>query len=200
MTQLRTYFATLAVTAALIAGFAAGRWTDTAAPCPNVSSKAPQSQQPPSKPTPAPRSERSLIVPVRGVAREGLRDTWGEAREAGGHQGVDIVAPLGADVLAVADGRIAKFFDSERGGVTIYQFDRDERYVFYYAHLSARTVGLAEGDVVRQGEVIGRVGMTGNAVTPHLHFEIQRLTPERLWWRAEAVNAFPFLASGRAPP
>ena len=89
--------------------------------------------------------------------------------------------------------------DSERGGVTIYQFDAQERFVFYYAHLHARAEGLSEGDVVRQGDVIGYVGRSGNAPVAHLHFEIQRLTPERLWWRAEAMNPYPYLVSGEAP-
>lgn len=190
-----------AVAAALGGGFAVGRWSGAAPACPQQAlTTEPQAEQPRLlKPTPAPRAGESLIIPVRGAARETLRDTWGAPRDAGGHQGVDIMAPLGADVLAAADGRIAKFFDSERGGITIYQFDQDERFVFYYAHLSAREPSVAEGDYVRQGDVIGKVGMTGNASTPHLHFEIQRLTPERRWWRAESMNAYPFLISGRAP-
>jgi len=142
----------------------------------------------------------SLAIPVRGVSVDALADNWGEARsENRAHQGIDILAPLGTPVLAVADGRIVRFFDSERGGVTIYQFDSSERWVYYYAHLQARAVSLAEGDVVRQGDVIGYVGQTGNAPVPHLHFEIQRLGPEKRWWEAEAVNPYPYLLSGRAP-
>jgi murein DD-endopeptidase MepM/ murein hydrolase activator NlpD len=141
-----------------------------------------------------------LIVPVRGVRPDALADTWGAARAQGRtHQGNDIMAPMGAPVLAARDGRIARFFDSERGGITIYQFDLAENYVFYYAHLSARASGLAEGDTVRQGQVIGYVGSTGNATTPHLHFEIQRLGPEKKWHRAEAVNPYPYLLNGEAP-
>jgi peptidoglycan LD-endopeptidase LytH len=129
-----------------------------------------------------------------------LTDTWGAARSGGRtHQGIDIMAPEGTPVMAAADGRLVRFFDSERGGVTIYQFDARERYVFYYAHLSARA-NVREGQRVRQGDVIGFVGQTGNAPAPHLHFEIQRLTPERKWWRAEAINPYPYLVSGRAPP
>lgn len=142
----------------------------------------------------------ALIIPVAGVTSQGLVDTWGAARSEGrSHQGIDIMAPAGAQVRAAADGRIAKFFDSDRGGVTIYQFDTSERFVYYYAHLSRRADGLAEGDVVRQGDVIGYVGMTGNAPAPHLHFEIQRLTPERHWWQAESMNPYPLLVAGRSP-
>ena len=142
-----------------------------------------------------------LMIPVEGVTRRELADTWGDARSAGRqHQGIDILAPQGTRVQAVADGRIVKFFDSVRGGVTIYQFDQSERFVYYYAHLSARAANLAEGDMVRQGATIGYVGMTGNAPVPHLHFEIQRLRgAERRWWQADSMNPYPYLMSG-APP
>ena len=110
------------------------------------------------------------------------------------------MAPQGTRVLAVADGRIVKFFNSDRGGITIYQFDQSERFVYYYAHLSARAAGLMEGDHVRQGDVIGYVGMTGNATVPHLHFEIQRcVRTERRWWQADSMNPYPYLMTGVPP-
>jgi murein DD-endopeptidase MepM/ murein hydrolase activator NlpD len=141
-----------------------------------------------------------LIVPVDQINASALVDTWGQARAEGRlHEGIDIMAPTGTPVHAAADGRIVKFFDSVRGGVTIYQFDTSERFVYYYAHLNRRAQGLAEGDVVRQGDVIAYVGMTGNAPVPHLHFEIQRLTPEHHWWQAESMNPYPLLVAGRAP-
>lgn len=141
-----------------------------------------------------------LIVPVANVSAGALTDTWGATRAEGRtHEGIDIMAPLGAPVRAAADGRVVKFFDSVRGGVTIYQFDTSERFVYYYAHLNRRAPGLAEGDVVRQGDVIAYVGMSGNAPVPHLHFEIQRLTPERHWWEADSMNPYPLLRAGTAP-
>lgn len=150
--------------------------------------------------TPAQRVRARLAIPVVGVTRSELSDTWGDARSEGrSHEGIDIMAAQGTRVQAVADGRIVKFFDSERGGVTVYQFDQSERFVYYYAHLSARAAGLAEGDYVRQGATIGYVGMTGNAPVPHLHFEVQRLTPARRWWEADSMNPYPLLMSG-APP
>ncbi len=153
--------------------------------------------------TPAPPylgAPSTLIIPVAGVARGQLTDTWGAARAQGRvHEGIDILAPQGTPVLAAADGRIVKFFDSERGGVTIYEFDATQRFVYYYAHLLARAPGLAEGYQVRQGQVIGYVGMTGNAPVPHLHFEVERLGPDHHWWRAEAMNPFPLLMAGQAP-
>ena len=147
---------------------------------------------------PAPRAE--LIIPVSGLSAAQLEDTWGQTRSEGRtHEGIDILAPRGTAVVAVADGRIVKFFDSVRGGITIFQFDSSESFVYYYAHLDSRAAGLAEGDIVRQGDVIGAVGMTGNAPIPHLHFEIQRLTPARHWWEADSINPYPYLVSGRAP-
>jgi peptidoglycan LD-endopeptidase LytH len=141
-----------------------------------------------------------LVIPVANVTASALTDTWGETRSEGRtHEGIDILAPLGTPVRAAADGRIVKFFDSVRGGVTIYQFDTSERFVYYYAHLSRRAPGLVEGAVVQQGDVIAYVGMSGNAPVPHLHFEIQRLTNERHWWEADSMNPYPLLIAGRAP-
>lgn len=146
------------------------------------------------------RANLDLIIPVTGVTTANLVDTWGDARSEGrSHQGIDIMAPRGRAVVAAVDGRIVKFFDSDRGGTTIYQFDGRGRYVYYYAHLESRAVGLAEGDVVRQGDILGYVGSTGNATTPHLHFEIQLLGPEQQWWRATSVNPYTYLIDGRTP-
>jgi murein DD-endopeptidase MepM/ murein hydrolase activator NlpD len=164
------------------------------------------------EPQAAPRSSfaifgaaRELQVPVDGVRVDALSDTWGQARSEGRkHQGIDIMAPQDTPVRATADGRIVRFFDSTRGGITIYQLDERGAYIFYYAHLVRRAWGLAEGDTVRQGQVIGYVGETGNATTPHLHFEIQKMPPPSRgqgpqWWKAEAVNPYPYLLSGEAP-
>ena len=68
-------------------------------------------------------------------------------------------------------------------------------YCYYYAHLDSYAKGLREGMRVERGEVIGFVGSTGNADerTPHLHFEIHELGPEKLWWQGKAVNPYPVL-------
>lgn len=152
-------------------------------------------------PSPSPLATAgTLVVPVEGVTRAQLADTWGQSRSEGRrHEGIDILAPEMTPVRAVADGRLVRFFESVRGGITIYQFDASERYVYYYAHLNARARGLAEDSPVRQGDVIGYVGMTGNAPVPHLHFEIQRLTDEKHWWEATSLNPYPYLVAGTAP-
>ncbi len=139
-----------------------------------------------------------LIVPVYGVGVSQLADTWGAARAAGRvHQGVDIMAPAGTIVRAVAPGKVAKLFFSERGGITVYEVSADGRYIFYYAHLQRYAPGLKEGDTLAQGQAIAYVGMTGNAPVPHLHFEIQRAPDDGKWWRGEAFNPYPSLLAGR---
>ena len=117
----------------------------------------------------------NLIIPVAGVRPEQLLDTFGDARSEGRlHDAIDIAAPAGTPVLAAADGRILKLFQSERGGTTIYQLGPNQELIFYYAHLAGYAPGLAEGNDVRQGDVIAYVGDTGNAGTGnyHLHFSI----------------------------
>ena len=142
-----------------------------------------------------------LLVPVQGVSASQLQDTFGDARgEERQHEALDIMAPAGTPVLAVADGHVEKFFDSERGGLTVYQFEPSGRWCYYYAHLQAYAPGLAEGAQLRRGDVIGYVGSSGNADAgaPHLHFAVFALTPERQWWTGTPVNPYP-LFSAAAP-
>lgn len=141
-----------------------------------------------------------LIIPVDGVAADALVDTWGAARSEGRkHEGIDIMSRAGTPVRAAAAGRIAKLFHSKRGGTTIYQFDRAGHLIFYYAHLRAYAAGLQEGESVEQGQLIAYVGATGNATTPHLHFEIQRAGAKGQWWRGVAVNPYVALKAARLP-
>ncbi len=155
-------------------------------------------------PPPADLRRRDLLLPVQGVEREALRDTYTELRGGGRvHEALDIMAPRGTPVLAVEAGRIAKLFKSERGGLTIYQFDPTETYAYYYAHLDRYAPGLAEGAQVRRGQLLGYVGATGNAADPHLHFAIFRLGPEKRWWQGTAINPFPLFRdelAATAPP
>lgn len=137
-----------------------------------------------------------LLVPVQGVLPDQLQDTFTDARSEGRvHDAIDIMAPTGTPVLAVADGTIEKLFTSERGGLTVYQFEPDGVYCYYYAHLDRYADGLTEKQVVKRGDVLGYVGSTGNASpdAPHLHFEIHRLGPEKQWWKGEALNPYPVL-------
>ncbi len=155
---------------------------------------------PPAVAPPADLEQRDLLLPVQGIRREELRDTFNEARSQNRvHEAIDIIAPRNTPVLAVDAGRIVKFFSSNLGGLTIYQFDPTETYCYYYAHLESYAPGLKEGDPVARGQVIGYVGSTGNAGpnNPHLHFAIFRLTPEKHWWQGQAINPYPILRPGR---
>lgn len=136
---------------------------------------------------------RSLLIPVEGVAPRSLKDTFAEMRGSRVHEAIDISAPRGRAVLAVDDGVVRKLFTSAHGGLTVYQFDGDEAYCYYYAHLDRYAEGLAEGMSLKKGDHVGYVGTTGNAPpgTPHLHFTIFRLGPEKRWWEGTPINPYP---------
>jgi murein DD-endopeptidase MepM/ murein hydrolase activator NlpD len=136
---------------------------------------------------------RSLTIPVRGLAAEDLVSSFDDARGTRRrHEAIDILAPRGTDVVAVEAGTVAKLFTSVAGGLTVYQYDPSEKFVYYYAHLDAYATGLKEGDKLRKGDLIGKVGTTGNAPesTPHLHFAISKLNPDRRWWGGTALDPY----------
>ena len=139
---------------------------------------------------------RGLTLPVEGLKTNQLRDTFNEMRGASRrHEALDVLAPRNTPVLAVEDGKIARLFLSDAGGITIYQFDPTETYVYYYAHLERYADGLKEGAHVKRGEVIGYVGTSGNAPrdTPHLHFAIFQMTAEKNWWQGTAIDPYSVL-------
>ena len=141
-------------------------------------------------------AERDLAVPVEGVQRNALIDTFDDARDGDRkHEAIDILAPRDTPVLAVEEGTVARLFTSKAGGLTIYQFDPSQQFVYYYAHLDRYAENLAEGDHVRKGQVIGYVGTTGNAPknTPHLHFAIFRMTDEKKWWEGTPIDPYNIL-------
>ena len=138
----------------------------------------------------------NLIVPVAGVRREQLIDTFSEARSEGRtHDAIDIPAPAGTSVLAAADGEIIKLFHSDRGGTTIYQLSANRKLVFYYAHLQGYAPNLQEGQYAHQGDVIAYVGDTGNAGPGnfHLHFSIAILGDPKRYWEGTNINPYPLL-------
>lgn len=151
---------------------------------------------------PIPKPPAGLVVPVAGVTRRALADTWGQSRAGGAraHQGVDIMAPGGTPVLSVAAGEVEKLFDSGAGGRTLYVRSGDRRWTYYYAHLAGYAPGIREGVKVRGGQVIAYVGDTGNAGTGnyHLHFGASRMGFGDRWWQGEPVNPFPLLVGGDA--
>lgn len=153
-------------------------------------------------PAPETATEPALMIPVVGVRPEQLIDNFSDTRsEDRYHDAIDIPAPAGTPVIAAADGEIARFWDSERGGITIYQITADRQFVLYYAHLQRRADGISVGMTVRKGATIGYVGDTGNAGTGnfHLHFSIARITDPKRFWEGTNINPYPLLKNGIYP-
>lgn len=137
---------------------------------------------------------RRLQFPVPSADPRRLRDDFGDPRTGHSHEALDILADRGSPVVAVDDGVVQKMFHSVgKGGLTVYHFDPESAYCYYYAHLDRYADGLREGQALKKGDVIGYVGTTGNAPpqTPHLHFAIFKLGPEKQWWKGAALNPFP---------
>jgi murein DD-endopeptidase MepM/ murein hydrolase activator NlpD len=158
------------------------------------------SQPTPNAPPPSFVGQLKLIVPVAGVDRNQLVDTFSDSRAEGRtHDAIDIPASPGTPVIAAVGGEIIKLFQSEPGGTTIYQLGEDRRLVFYYAHLQGYAQGLKEGKVVKQGEIIGYVGDTGNAGRGnyHLHFSIAVVSDPKRYWEGENINPYPLLRNER---
>lgn len=137
-----------------------------------------------------------LVIPVAGVTAAQLVDTFDDARGEGRvHDAIDIMAPRGTPVIAAAAGRVEKLFESERGGTTVYIRRDGGQWIDYYAHLDSYAPGLAEGQRIAQGQMIGRVGFTGDAIAeaPHLHYAVNLMAPGEGWWQGKPVNPYPLL-------
>lgn len=104
-----------------------------------------------------------------------LRPISGGRKSQGvhGHNGVDLAAPVGTPIVAAADGKVIL---SRTGGYnggygTYVVISHSNGTQSLYAHMAANNVSV--GDMVKQGEVIGSIGMTGKTTGPHIHFEIR---------------------------
>ena len=139
------------------------------------------------------RARRGGARPARHLYRPAKRR--GARARGAGHHGAARHTSAGSH-----DGRIAKLFLSQPGGITIYQFDASSRFAYYYAHLDGYAPGLAEGQKVRRGQLLGYVGSSGNASpdAPHLHFGLFRLDAAQRWWTGVPMNPLPYLRG--APP
>jgi murein DD-endopeptidase MepM/ murein hydrolase activator NlpD len=137
-----------------------------------------------------------LRLPVLGVERSELRDSWGDARgETRRHEGIDIFAPHGTPVIAAADGWVWALKWNDAGGRTLYVVEASGTRLLYYAHLDGYAQGMEAGRFVREGDVVGYVGRSGRVVgRAHLHFAVSRLRDPDRWWDARPVNPFPLLA------
>jgi murein DD-endopeptidase MepM/ murein hydrolase activator NlpD len=144
----------------------------------------------------APLSPGGYVFPIYGSSS--FTDTFGSPRAGvGWHHGEDIFAPLGAPLLAVADGTVFSVGWNDLGGYRLWLRDRQGNQ-FYYAHLSAFSPLAVDGNEVRAGAVVGFVGNTGDAQTTpyHLHFEIHPVGLLPMGYDG-VVDAFPYLSAWR---
>jgi hypothetical protein len=112
------------------------------------------------------------VFPSQG--RCSFADTWQQSRPGGRqHEGVDIMGVKGLALYAVVDGTITKMYgaDAVLSGNALRLTASDGTY-FFYAHLDSFAPGIAVGSVVKAGQIIGYMGATGYAGSPHLHFEV----------------------------
>lgn len=120
------------------------------------------------------RPVKTFVVPVLGVHKGKLSDTWGQARANGRtHEGIDIVAPRGSIVVSPVKAVVIRIGADTLGGNVVYTANAGgER--FYYAHLDSVAKDLEVGEELAIGGTIGYVGNTGNAsgTVPHLHLGI----------------------------
>lgn len=139
---------------------------------------------------PAPQS---LPVPVEGVAKKRLADSYGDPRSGGRlHEGIDIFAKRNTPVLAATEGYVSGLGTNGLGGITVW-VTGPAGWRHYYAHLE-RWGDVREGQWVEAGTVIGYVGNSGNAATTatHLHYGIYPPS-------GGTLNPFPLLAAGPGP-
>jgi peptidoglycan LD-endopeptidase LytH len=127
----------------------------------------------PHRPTPPAGDAAARRCPVKGPVRIG--QGWGAPRDGGRrrHQGIDLLAPAGTPLVAVASGTITRLSNQDRGRGGVSLWLRDRRGTsYYYAHNQRNVVRL--GQRVRAGQLLAWVGATGNARggPPHLHFQL----------------------------
>lgn len=107
-------------------------------------------------------------MPVPGAV---ITSVFGERRGTRLHQGIDYAAPTGTPIYAAASGCIQQI-GNRRGYGRYILLRHDSVIQTVYAHMSAYASGLQTGRCLNRGDLIGRVGTSGNATGPHLHFEL----------------------------
>jgi peptidoglycan hydrolase-like protein with peptidoglycan-binding domain len=138
--------------------------TTTAAPSTTASSSTTTTQ---------PAVVRIRVFPVQGLCW--YADTWMAPRGGGRlHEGVDIIAAAGKLIYAVVDGTITRQYFDQPGSLSGngIRLTAPNGTYFFYAHFSRFAPGIGIGTKVKAGQVVGYNGETGNASTPHLHFEV----------------------------
>ena len=126
------------------------------------------SQQPAGEQMPGPLpgpSASGFIWPLSGTLTSPFGPRWGRM-----HEGIDISVPVGTPIRAVADGRtIIAAYTGGYGNYTC--IDHGGHLSSCYAHQNGYNTSV--GQMVKQGQVIGSSGNTGNSTGPHLHFEVR---------------------------
>jgi murein DD-endopeptidase MepM/ murein hydrolase activator NlpD len=132
--------------------------------------------------------DEKLAMPVKGVTRRQIADTWGAARSEGrNHSGQDIFAKRGTPVFSATEGVVLRVGENNLGGKVVFIYGAGGRR-YYYAHLDDFAPDLAAGDAVTTDTLLGYVGSTGNAkgTPPHLHFGV--------YADGGAINPLPLLS------
>ncbi len=137
--------------------------------------------------SPVAQWEGKFIIPVKGKQKTafGLR-RYRNGKKQGIHKGIDYGAPQGAPVVAANSGVVALTAeDFQMHGKTIV-IDHGQGVCTLYLHLSA--IGVQPGQEVKKGETIARVGSTGVATGPHLHYAlyVDRVAVDPAWWENKA--------------
>ncbi|MHB0971630.1 MAG: M23 family metallopeptidase [Thermoanaerobaculia bacterium] len=138
---------------------------------------------------------RALILPILGMSQNDLVDSYGAPRDGGRrkHRGIDIFAPRGAEVVAVADGTVSFVGNQRKGGKVVWLVG-DDGTSYYYAHLDRWSDDISDGMQVSRGTVLGYVGNSGNArrSSPHLHFAVNA--------NEESINPYLLLKDAAGEP
>ncbi len=117
---------------------------------------------------PPPANTALLAWPLREARVSSVYGRrWGRQ-----HEGIDLAAPIGTPIYAAKDGVVLYASDAVKGYGNMVVLSHDGDLLTAYAHTSVMLV--KKGDRVRGGQIIARVGKTGHATAPHLHFEVRQ--------------------------
>lgn len=137
-----------------------------------------------------PHDSTRFTMPLQGVLTSGFgqrQDPF--THQENWHRGIDIAAPEGALIQAAAPGRVV-FDGTQRGYGNVLIIDHPDGYQTYYAHTSENLVSV--GDDVARAQPIARVGATGRATGPHVHFEVRQ--------HGQAIDPLPTLTGVKSAP
>ena len=112
----------------------------------------------------------SIIWPIKGVITSRFGNRTPTEIVTANHKGLDIAGNMGDNIVSAMDGTVVQY--SEEGDYGKHLRIQNGEVLTLYAHCSELLV--QEGSTVKQGDVIAKVGATGRATGPHLHFEIRR--------------------------